>query len=1288
MSNVTFQSKSMRRVDQADDYQIYLAALEWDLEDPIVIEKREDLKSVFSWRDRLEPYHHQVTNLMTFCRRLPVTLIADDVGLGKTISAGLVISELVARSRIRRVLVVCPKLLGLQWKEELESKFNIPAKIALGKSLLKAEPPTGVVITTYNSARLYLDLLPVDRFQMLILDEAHKLRNLYGVDNPPQVAQKFRDALEARRFRFVLMLTATPIHNRLWDLYSLVDLLTVARGHQNPLGSPQDFASKFIADKRGEARHLKLEAKDEFRSIVYGYMSRMRRGDAKLYFPERVVQMHRVNPTEAELALIRVISNPIQSLNKLSQISILQALTSSPQALKAQLNNMARNKSVDPELAHKVQAIVDTMPHSAKLIGLAALIEKLRSENPDRWRMVVFTTRRETQTAIEVYLKSQNLKVGLINGESGQRNQATIAQFRKNPPDLRVIVSTEAGSEGVNLQVANVLVNYDLPWNPMIVEQRIGRIQRLASEHASVAIFNIMLRGTYEEYIVGRLMEKLQLASHAIGDIEALLESSGLGGEEEGGGSFDEQIRQLVVAALAGKDVVAATRKAEESIEAAKVTLQSELAILEDTLGRMEGAEYTGPRSPALPPIERSMPAEAFSLAALRSLGAHVTKQPDGSYRVDRGHQRTRIRLSETGSEDGEVLCAPGSAFFMRTVDEVIAKPIHDVLDEARDCVGESEQMARKWGGQWGATLRSVTVGLAKRQFEGVVAVRVRATVAHDSYERLVEVECPFGQHVTSASSGALSSIPSIIQDPKDLGIDIASVTEKAIQDPGIREFTRFYLERRGEEIKSAGNDERLKKRLEDEFTPRVGMTLVAAKGQVTRQVELNVEYLVDSTHSYSSKITVVPSRSQLIDAPAIGLCQLTDQKVPVSCLRACEFSNTTVLRHLLVSSEVSSRQVRPEYLVTCSLSGKKVISDEAAQSDVTGKVVALNLLSTSVISGKRAEPAYMAQCECTGAVVLKSELLISDISKKQYRGDQKADSALSGKSGHLSEFVRVHDSQQMLALNEVEQCAVSGHYVALGTLEKCAVTSQRVLPSLLEPCAVTSRRGLSKALETCALTGKRVLPSILETCAVSGKRVIATELQECEFTHKRVIPLELEHCGATGKKVLKSLLVKSNLSEIKLINEIAVRSSKGNYCLPSEAKPCDWTATLFHIEDLRVCKLTGLTIGMNQSGDDIPPRLQVLMDLLNGKRRNTDASQLWPLIEEKTVLLIGRGKCKVEAAKLAPDKKNLAVVVELRTLLGFKVNHLGFIFNIEDKAMFGRHVLGKRALSGWVQSN
>ena len=431
------------------------------------------------------------------------------------------------------------------------------------------------------------------------------------------------------------------------------------------------FARKFIADNRERARQLKPEGREEFRSIVYGYMSRVRRGDAKLYFPDRVVQMHKVEPTPAELQLIRAIAKPIQTLNRLAQISILQALTSSPDALMAQLNNMAIKGTVPMELAATVRTIVTGMPISAKLYGLGKLITRLEQENPKRWRLVVFTGRLETQTSIQTFLENYSIKVGIINGASGPRNQDTIARFRKNPPDYHVIVSTEAGSEGINLQVANVLVNYDLPWNPMIVEQRIGRLQRLASEHASVGVFNIMLRGTFEEYIVGRLMEKLQMASHAIGDIEALLQASGISDDDEKGTiSFDERIRQLVIAALAGKDVETATRQAEQSIVEAKAELERQEANINAMLGRMDGAEYVGPRAPKLPSVVRTMALRDFTLAAFRSLGARITRQaPDlyrpELYRVDENGGRELICFEENaGAGIKSTLYAPGMPLF------------------------------------------------------------------------------------------------------------------------------------------------------------------------------------------------------------------------------------------------------------------------------------------------------------------------------------------------------------------------------------------------------------------------------------------------------------------------------------------------------------------------------------------------------------------------------------------------------------------------------------------------
>src|SRR6202042_1613743 len=113
MSTVAkLQTKILTRQSKPGEYNVYRAGLEWDLTDPIVIESSDDFKSTPQWRDRLKPYRHQISNLITFCRRLPVTLLADDVGLGKTISAGLVISELAARARLSRVLIVAPKLLG------------------------------------------------------------------------------------------------------------------------------------------------------------------------------------------------------------------------------------------------------------------------------------------------------------------------------------------------------------------------------------------------------------------------------------------------------------------------------------------------------------------------------------------------------------------------------------------------------------------------------------------------------------------------------------------------------------------------------------------------------------------------------------------------------------------------------------------------------------------------------------------------------------------------------------------------------------------------------------------------------------------------------------------------------------------------------------------------------------------------------------------------------------------------------------------------------------------------
>lgn len=1313
-----FRVKLLSRERNAGDYEIYRAGLEWDLTDPIVIDSPDDIKSSQKWKEHLKPYHHQVQNLITFCRRLPVTLIADDVGLGKTISAGLILSELVARSRISRVLVVAPKLLGQQWKDELKTKFDIPAEVVIGKDLIKADlPDGGAIITTYNSARIYLSRIPSDRFEMLILDEAHKLRNLHGTEKAPQVATCFRDALDQRRFQFVLMLTATPIQNRLWDLYSLVDLLTASRGHENPFGSPGMFTRKFVADPP-EARNLKPESKNEFRSIVYGYMSRIRRGDAKLYFPDRVVELHRETPTSAELELIKVISKPIQQLPRLVQISILQALTSSPDALNAQLKNMARNGTVGIDLSHSVDEIVKTMPPSAKLRGLAALIGELRSKNKETWRVVIFTGRRETQTTIQNYLKTQGIPVGIINGSTSGKNQDTIARFREKPPKIRVIVSTEAGSEGVNLQVANVLVNFDLPWNPMIVEQRIGRVQRLASEHAHVSIFNIILKGTFEEYIVGRLMEKLQMASHAIGDIESLLEAANLGDADgDGTTGLEEKILSLVLAALSGKDVEAEAQLAEKSIAEARATLEREEEQISELLGGMEEAGYVGPRTPKLPPMERSLGVQDFTLAALRSLGATVTTKDHGGAEVRRGASVAQIRFRANGenprtvdesqttfsfsvsADDVDTLAAvctgsdwtpvsvaytvlaidsnkrnvhvcaydsgkalvtgKGAGKFMRDVllpaglakdiprslasqngveyaesspafrklvDEIVASGIYRIDDDDREASTKVTEVAKKWASSFEGRVDQIQIRAVSKSFSGAVLVKIRATVAHDSYERLVEIPCSNTYHSsTEPGTKNISPLASTLRTFEEIGLDSAKLRQDAEHDVGVAEFTRFYLERREQEMRNARADERKRKKLEDDFTPRLSLTLVGASGRVRREVTVEVHYSLASGGRFQDVLRIVPSTEEVAERPPLRRCEESGRTVPASCLAKCEISNTWVLSNLLVQSGFSSRRALVRHTVICSSTGKTLLSDEAATSAISGQLVTKSLLKRCAITQQLAEPEHLGRCEFNNLEVLQTLLAKSEFSGRSFIAAEAERSTVSGKIGHRSELIACYSTHQPIGRKEAEACSATGHLVS---------------PKVLIACDVTSRRVLSS---------------------------------------------ELERCTVTSKRALKGLFVRSSITNLPLLEEVAVRSASGMYCAPAEVRRCSWSDSSSHPDDIKTCSLVGLSVHSTYLTSQDKPRLRPLVELLDISSAHADDSQLWPKIGDAVGSLCANGKAKVEAAIRSPSGKILAVCCRSSSWMGLSTNYVGAVYDVDKSSIAGRIAKGKRRDTTWI---
>jgi len=312
---------------------------------------------------------------------------------------------------------------------------------------------------------------------------------------------------------------------------------------------------------------------------------------------------------------------------------------------------------------------------------------------------------------------------------------------------------------------------------------------------------------------------------------------------------------------------------------------------------------------------------------------------------------------------------------------------------------------------------------------------------------------------------------------------------------------------------------------------------------------------------------------------------------------------------------------------VVCSLSGKRILKDEAEISAISGNLVARIHMQTSAISGKRAEPAYFGQCEFTGAAAFKTELATSEISGKRYRSDEEVRSAVSGKRGHKQEFVVCHETRQCIALTEAEQCEVTGEFVRPGILEPCAITQKRVLPS------------------------------------------------------------ELLQCAVTGKRVLKRLLVTSSLSGAHLLQGVAVRSAAGAFCLPSEAKPCIWSGKSFHPDDLRVCGLTGLDIHIEFATTGSSPRLKPLVDLLDGTLRTGDDPSLWDALKTRAEIALESGWCKVAAAVSSPDKRHLAVCVEVRTLLGLRVRHAGLLYEIEGNSVVGRVVRGRRTAEGWTIS-
>lgn len=557
-------------------------------------------------------------------------LIADEVGLGKTIEAIYIWKELQARENSQRLLVVCPAMLQQKWKFELKNRFNINASIVKADQILdklnhratlsssssfvfiasleSLRPPRNFEDESNKSTRaqfarkLELENSAADEFalfDLVVIDEAQHLRNPGTRNN--RLGHLLNDASH-----HLVLLTATPIQTSSENLYQLLRLI-----------DPDEFYDKEVFNKILESNRPIVQAKRylwhtrpnvesavkainsalsmelfkddkilesviqqlkkadldsenrieiirqlESRSLLGLYMTRLRKREILEKTAKREPQVLRVGFSDAEKSVYDQITDLIrkQSIGKnfagLFTLVLRQRQMAS--SIAATLKDWERKEFLEEfleelrwELGSSVNAnqYIETgeiktddsdlqqflnfsLPTNRKILeeleendtkfnNLYKFI-KGRLEENSREKFVVFSYFRATLRYLEERLGQANISTALIMGGIGIDKQEVVNEFeRKGGPSI--LLSSEVGSEGIDLQFCRFIVNYDLPWNPMRVEQRIGRLDRLGQKAEKISIINMVLTDTIEDRVLHRLYERIDIFKESIGDLEEIL---------------------------------------------------------------------------------------------------------------------------------------------------------------------------------------------------------------------------------------------------------------------------------------------------------------------------------------------------------------------------------------------------------------------------------------------------------------------------------------------------------------------------------------------------------------------------------------------------------------------------------------------------------------------------------------------------------------------------------------------------------------------------------------------
>lgn len=477
-------------------------------------ERNTRLDAIFSsdtwWTDYLSngiiPYRYQIEGIMAAARS-GRHLIADEMGLGKTLQAIGTASLLYREGFVSSILIVCPTSLKYQWQKEIKKFCGDEALVVEGSHLKRRtmyHEDSLFKIVSYNALSNDMKLLKSMSVDMIIMDEVQRLKNWNT-----QIAKG------ARRVKadYRIILSGTPLENKLEELYSVVQL-----ADQFILGPYHHFKERHIqTDSTGKIigyRHLN-EIGDKLKLL----MTRRRKADVALQLPERIDKNLFVPMTKEQQGIHEESKSIVAKLvMKWRRARFLS--DADRHRLLLMLSQMRMVSDSTYILDQKTR-------HDTKIDEALSIITDITESGPDK--IVLFSQWERMTRLVAMQLDKAGIRYEYLHGGIPSAKRKELMDNFNGSPSVRVFISTDAGSTGLNLQTANYLINMDLPWNPAVLEQRIGRIYRIGQK-SNIQVINLISLNSIEEQMLSKLRFKADMFAGALdnGDDEVLLESGKL----------------------------------------------------------------------------------------------------------------------------------------------------------------------------------------------------------------------------------------------------------------------------------------------------------------------------------------------------------------------------------------------------------------------------------------------------------------------------------------------------------------------------------------------------------------------------------------------------------------------------------------------------------------------------------------------------------------------------------------------------------------------------------------